>query len=85
MVVDESLSNTLTIDQAIQLGKDRGVQIGIVEHPGPGFPINTDADHDWPPAICNVIMLPVLPNVYTLSAAGLSTERLPMLPPSAPL
>ena len=38
------LSNTLTIDQALQLGKDRGVQIGIVEHPGPGYPINTDAD-----------------------------------------
>jgi hypothetical protein len=38
------LSNTLTVDQAVQLGKERGVQIGIVEHPGPGFPINTDAD-----------------------------------------
>ncbi len=38
------LSNTLSIDQALQLGKDRGVQIGIVEHPGPGFPLNTDAD-----------------------------------------
>jgi histidinol phosphatase-like PHP family hydrolase len=38
------LSNTLTIDQALQLGKDRGVQIGIVEHPGPGYPLNTDAD-----------------------------------------
>lgn len=38
------LSPTLTIDQALQLGKDRGVQIGIVEHPGPGYPINTDAD-----------------------------------------
>jgi len=38
------LSNTLTIDQAIQLGKDRGVQLGILEHPGPGFPLNTDAD-----------------------------------------
>jgi histidinol phosphatase-like PHP family hydrolase len=38
------LSNTLTIDQALQLGKDRGVHIGIVEHPGPGYPINTDAD-----------------------------------------
>ncbi len=38
------LSKTLTIDQAMQLGKERGVQIGIVEHPGPGFPIGTDAD-----------------------------------------
>src|SRR5690242_18058799 len=38
------LSNTLTIDQALQLGKERGVQLGILEHPGPGFPINTDAD-----------------------------------------
>ena len=38
------LSNTLSIDQALQLGKERGVQIGIVEHPGPGFPINSDAD-----------------------------------------
>jgi hypothetical protein len=38
------LSLTLTIDQAVALGKDRGVQIGILEHPGPGYPINTDAD-----------------------------------------
>ena len=38
------LSNTLTIDQALALAKDRGVQVGILEHPGPGFPINTDAD-----------------------------------------
>jgi len=38
------LSNTLTIDQALQLGKERGVQLGILEHPGPGFPINTDGD-----------------------------------------
>jgi len=38
------LSNTLSIDQAVQLSKDRGVQIGILEHPGPGFPLNTDAD-----------------------------------------
>ena len=38
------LSNTLSIDQALQLGKDRGVQIGIVEHPGTGFPLNSDAD-----------------------------------------
>ena len=38
------LSPTLSIDQALQLGKERGVQIGIVEHPGPGYPINTDLD-----------------------------------------
>lgn len=38
------LSNTLTIDQALQLAKDRGVQLGILEHPGPGYPIGTDAD-----------------------------------------
>jgi histidinol phosphatase-like PHP family hydrolase len=38
------LSPTLSIEQAVQLGKDRQVQIGIVEHPGPGFPLNTDAD-----------------------------------------
>lgn len=38
------LSPTLSIEQAIQLGKDRQVQIGIVEHPGPSYPINTDAD-----------------------------------------
>jgi histidinol phosphatase-like PHP family hydrolase len=38
------LSNTLSIDQALALAKDREVQIGILEHPGPGFPINTDTD-----------------------------------------
>lgn len=38
------LSNTLSIAQALALGKERKVQLGIVEHPGPGFPINTDAD-----------------------------------------
>ena len=27
------LSNTLTIDQAVQLGQDGGVQIGILEQP----------------------------------------------------
>jgi histidinol phosphatase-like PHP family hydrolase len=38
------LSPTLSIEEAIALGQQRQVQIGIVEHPGPGFPINTDAD-----------------------------------------
>jgi hypothetical protein len=38
------LSPTLTIEQALALGKERGVQLGIVEHPGPGYAINTDAD-----------------------------------------
>jgi histidinol phosphatase-like PHP family hydrolase len=38
------LSPTLTIEQAVALGKERGVQIGIVEHPGAGYPIRTDAD-----------------------------------------
>jgi len=38
------LGPTLSIDQALQLGKERGVQIGIVEHPGPDYPIKTDAD-----------------------------------------
>jgi histidinol phosphatase-like PHP family hydrolase len=38
------LSPTLTIDQALAFGKERDVQLGIVEHPGPGYAINTDAD-----------------------------------------
>ncbi len=38
------LSNTLSIDEALKLGKERDVHVGIVEHPGKGFPINTDAD-----------------------------------------
>ena len=38
------LSDQLSIEQAVALGKERGVQIGIVEHPGPGFKINTDAE-----------------------------------------
>ena len=38
------LSDQLSLEQAVALGKERGVQIGIVEHPGPGFKINTDAE-----------------------------------------
>jgi histidinol phosphatase-like PHP family hydrolase len=38
------LSPTLSIEQAVNLGKQRGVQIGVVEHPGQGFPIHSDAD-----------------------------------------
>jgi len=38
------LSPTLSIEQAVDLGKQRRVQIGVVEHPGPGYPIHIDAD-----------------------------------------
>jgi histidinol phosphatase-like PHP family hydrolase len=38
------LSEQLSIEQAVNLGKERGVHIGIVEHPGPGYKINTDAE-----------------------------------------
>jgi len=38
------LSEHLSIEQAVALGKERGIQVGILEHPGPGYPINTDAD-----------------------------------------
>ena len=38
------LSDQLSIEQAVSLGKERQVQIGIVEHPGPGYKINTDAE-----------------------------------------
>ena len=38
------LSEHLSIDQAVALGKERGIQLGILEHPGTGYPINTDAD-----------------------------------------
>jgi len=38
------LSDQLSIEQAVKLGKERGVNIGIVEHPGPGYKINTDDD-----------------------------------------
>lgn len=38
------LSPQLSIEQALQLGKDRRVGIGVLEHPGPGYKIQTDAD-----------------------------------------
>ncbi|HZQ93887.1 MAG TPA: twin-arginine translocation signal domain-containing protein [Candidatus Sulfotelmatobacter sp.] len=38
------LSERLSIEQAVNLGKERRVQIGIVEHPGPGYKLNSDAD-----------------------------------------
>lgn len=38
------LSEQLSIEQAIALGKERQVQIGIVEHPGPEYKLHTDAD-----------------------------------------
>lgn len=38
------LSDQLSIEQVVNLGKQRQVQVGIVEHPGPGYKINTDAD-----------------------------------------
>lgn len=38
------LGPQLSIEQAVNLGKERRVQIGIVEHPGPGYKINSDAD-----------------------------------------
>jgi hypothetical protein len=38
------LSPQLSIEQAVNLGKERQVQIGILEHPGPGYKIQTDAD-----------------------------------------
>jgi histidinol phosphatase-like PHP family hydrolase len=38
------LSNLLSIEQAVTVAKERGVQIGIVEHPGAGYPINTDTE-----------------------------------------
>jgi hypothetical protein len=38
------LSPQLSIEQALNLGKERQVQIGILEHPGPGYKIQSDAD-----------------------------------------
>ncbi|MBZ5681111.1 MAG: hypothetical protein LAO24_13510 [Acidobacteriia bacterium] len=38
------LSPQLSVEQAVNLGKERQVQIGIVEHPGPDYKIQTDAD-----------------------------------------
>ena len=38
------LSNDLSIEQAVSIAKERGVDIGIVEHPGTGYAINTDTE-----------------------------------------
>ena len=38
------LSPQLSIEQALELAKERQVEIGILEHPGPGYKIQTDAD-----------------------------------------
>lgn len=38
------LSPELSIEQAVNLGKERQVQIGILEHPGPGYKIQSDVD-----------------------------------------
>jgi histidinol phosphatase-like PHP family hydrolase len=38
------LSEHLSLEQAVDCGKQRGLQIGIVEHPGPGYKLNSDAD-----------------------------------------
>ncbi|HXY01184.1 MAG TPA: hypothetical protein VEI54_09710 [Candidatus Limnocylindrales bacterium] len=38
------LSPQLSVEQALKLGKERQVQIGILEHPGPGYKIQNDAD-----------------------------------------
>lgn len=38
------LSPQLSIEQALQLGKERQVSLGILEHPGPGYRIQTDSD-----------------------------------------
>jgi histidinol phosphatase-like PHP family hydrolase len=38
------LSDHLSIEQAVNLSKERQISIGIVEHPGPGNKLNSDAD-----------------------------------------
>ena len=38
------LSGQLSIEQAMQVAKDRGVKFGIVEHPGHNYKIKTDQD-----------------------------------------
>lgn len=38
------LNHELSIDQAVKLGKERQFGIGIVDHPGPGYKIQNDAD-----------------------------------------
>ena len=38
------LSPQLSIEQAVKLGKDRQVGIGLLEHPGPGYKIQNEGD-----------------------------------------
>jgi len=38
------LSDHLSIEQAVNLSKERQIRIGIVEHPGPGNKLNSDAE-----------------------------------------
>jgi hypothetical protein len=40
------LSPDLSIEQAVQLGKERQVQIGVVDHPGPGYKIQVVCQTD---------------------------------------
>jgi hypothetical protein len=34
----------LSIEQAVKLGNDRQVGIGLLEHPGPGYKIQNEGD-----------------------------------------
>ena len=46
MIIDYHvhLSDDLTVARAVALAEQRGMKFGIVEHPGAGSPIETDAD-----------------------------------------